>query len=825
MGSGTANYWCNQFDVMASLVYFPVDNTAYERYQTFSPTSAPTLSPGSPTLAPVKPVAAVTATPVTASPSYSRYPSTKPTVAPVHTKKPSHAPTLTPTIKPVSYTLGPSKVPTLAPSPLPTRQPTTSMPTPIPTPLPTSAQVTHVITTVAGTGDYGDISGSEGTSTKLSYPFAAVRDTGNNLYISDTYNHLVRKLNLTTNAIVDFAGTGQDGFSGDLGKATNAELSEPKGLVLSSEYLYIADSFNCVIRRVSLTTGFITTYAGIVNRDYFCYSDGDGSAATSANIGDIFQIALDTQGNLYLPEPYSYKVRKITVSTSIITTFAGTGFYGYMGDGYSATSAELSCPYGVAVGGNFLYIADTNNHVIRSVHLSTDIIQTFAGTGFQGNSGNGFSRTSADLYYPKSLSYQIGGADIGSLFIAQTDSSNIRKIDSAGIISAFAGSYTVASTDDSTDDNGGYYDDDADDGIGASLASLSYPDGVFADSSGDVFIADTFHNTVRRVTRTGTYGPTLAPTPQVGHPTYSPFSYDFYFYYDDNSGGGDDDYARATVDDDYVPDFEQTSFPVVDNGLIINFAREIAKMTVYGFPDVDDKDITAKSFAASHATLLTQPAYNVSYSKEAYEAAFNLLCDGCAMLAMEFFGGDNKVVSKYFYVPDVRPAFKDVFYKKKAFEGFVTPPTRLTQLYYSCVESPATAFTAALGLAYGNTTANMVVLLLLFVTITVQVLNRLKLVATPIRSLPEKDAEEEKVKEQRERQLIELIAKFEALVEDAKAGNLNAPSLLQSHTKIEMAKEDRDQRHFEISQKIGVVVPKEASELDSDNKFAVLNKA
>ena len=177
--------------------------------------------------------------------------------------------------------------------------------------------------------------------------------------------------------ITTFAGRGSQGSSGDGGAATSAALSYPYGVAVdSSGNVYIADTGNHKIRRVTVSSGLITTFAGRGSVG----SSGDGGAATSAALYSPCGVAVDSSGNVYIADHGNHKIRRVAVSSGIITTFAGRGSYGSSGDGGAATSAALYYPFGVAVdsSGN-VYIADTDNSKIRRVAVSSGIITTFAG--------------------------------------------------------------------------------------------------------------------------------------------------------------------------------------------------------------------------------------------------------------------------------------------------------------------------------------------------------------------------------------------------------------------------------------------------------------
>jgi sugar lactone lactonase YvrE len=301
-----------------------------------------------------------------------------------------------------------------------------------------------------------------------------VVDTAGNLYIADKSNQRIRKVS-TSGIITTVAGNGTWGYSGDGGAATSAMLADPSDVAVDSlGNLYINDWSNKRIRKVD-TSGIITTVAGNGIAGYA----GDGGAATSAMLSNPFGVAVDAAGNLFIADSGNQRIRKVSTS-GIITTVAGNGTYGYSGDGGAATSAMLSDPYGVTVdaAGN-LFIADSGNQRIRKVSTS-GIITTVAGNGTAGYAGDGGAATSGLLSGPQDVAVD----SAGNLYIADTFNSVIRKVSTSGIITTVAGNGTA-----------GY----AGDGGAAILAQLYRPFGLAADSSGNLYIADSYNYRIRKV--------------------------------------------------------------------------------------------------------------------------------------------------------------------------------------------------------------------------------------------------------------------------------------------------------------------------------------
>jgi pimeloyl-ACP methyl ester carboxylesterase/sugar lactone lactonase YvrE len=336
-----------------------------------------------------------------------------------------------------------------------------------------------IINTVAGNGTAG-YSGDGGvaTSAELHGPNAVAVDTAGNIYIADYYNNRIRKVTASTGVISTAAGNGTAGYSGDGGAATSAELNGPGDVAVDSAgNIYISDLSNNRIRKVTVSTGVISTVAGNGTKGY----SGDGGAATSAEIGSS-SVTVDTAGNIYLADDSNNRIRKVTVSTGIITTVAGNGTAGFSGDGGAATSAELDVPDGVVVdsAGN-IYIADHNNERIRKVTVSTGKISTVAGDGTAGYAGDGGAATSAELNGPGGLALD----SAGDIYIGDFGNNRIRKVTvSTGKISTVAGNGTA-----------GY----SGDGGAPNNAEMNGPSGIALDSAGNIYIADFGNNRIRFV--------------------------------------------------------------------------------------------------------------------------------------------------------------------------------------------------------------------------------------------------------------------------------------------------------------------------------------
>ncbi|MBM4123394.1 MAG: hypothetical protein FJ246_00330 [Nitrospira sp.] len=391
------------------------------------------------------------------------------------------------------------------------------------------------IVTIAGTGEPGHF-GDHGpaVAARLNEPKSLALDGAGSLYIADSENHVVRKVDLATGIVTTVAGRPNDApqierepvgacgssdfdeddplgsartqttekfaqlgdlsgtvrfvtgaapqskrCQGDGGPALQALLNFPTAVALDAQgNLFIADTMNHRVRKVEAATGTITTIAGTGQRRW----SGDGGPAVSAALNDPSALVVDAGGNLYIADQSNNRVRKIDVATGVITTVAGTGQAAYTGDGLPATEAGLAGPSGLALDSDGqLYIADTFNGRIRRVDCATGLISTVAGDGGEYRYQGQPNEFSTSLSRP----YGIAIDPEGHILLTDSDSHLIRRWDRRKKIVTLVAGNGVA----------GFCGD----GGPARESGLNYPFGVAVDRQGTMFIADTFNHRIRMV--------------------------------------------------------------------------------------------------------------------------------------------------------------------------------------------------------------------------------------------------------------------------------------------------------------------------------------
>ena len=352
-----------------------------------------------------------------------------------------------------------------------------------------SAFVTSTITvegspnylfTGAGTGantSTGD--GGPATLATIEGPRAICHDTAGNIYVSDVISNRIRKINVS-GYISTVAGNGSAGNTGDGGQATAAALNMSGGggvFVDKAGNILISNSAGENIRKVNVSTGIITTIAGIAGSAGF---SGDGGPAASAMVYCPIGVCEDTSGNVYFADAGNNRIRKIDAVTGHITTVIGNGSQSFSGDGGQGTAAGIAIPRDVSadIFGN-LYVSDYGNQRIRKYVIATGIITTIAGSGVAGSAGDGGQATAAQLYNPVRTFYD-GGC---SLYIVDQANSKIRQVNlNTGIIKTVIG-------------NGiqGF----AGDGSLATTGELYLPCGVTTNKNGDLYVSDGNNHRIR----------------------------------------------------------------------------------------------------------------------------------------------------------------------------------------------------------------------------------------------------------------------------------------------------------------------------------------
>ena len=344
-----------------------------------------------------------------------------------------------------------------------------------------------LITTIAGSGrifgffeepdeqDVGD--GGPATDAKLDWPIGVTVDSEGNVYVADVGHNRVRKLTRmgTEYIITTLAGTGDesdedgDGDIGDGGPASDAQLDAPRGVAVDEEgYVYVADTGNNRIRRIG-PDGVITTIAG-------------DESTMGAQLSVPRGIAIDAGGNLYVADTGNNQVHRL--DDGILTTIAGAAG---LGDGGPANNARLLEPKGIALlQDGTVYITDSGNNRVRKVDTE-GVITTLAGTGEQGDGG---PATEAQLYYPTGITVD----SAGNVYISDSRNNRVRKVDTEGIITTFAG----------TGEEGPFEDkDEIGDGGPATSARLRRPVGLAFDADGNLYVTDPGNSRIRRIDTEG----------------------------------------------------------------------------------------------------------------------------------------------------------------------------------------------------------------------------------------------------------------------------------------------------------------------------------
>ena len=333
------------------------------------------------------------------------------------------------------------------------------------------------VTTIAGTGKAG-YSGDGGPAVKagVGEPFGLVVGPDGGLYVCETTNHVVRRIDLKTGRISTVAGSGRKGYAGDGGPATKARLNEPYEVRFDAAgNTFFVEMRNHVVRRVDAKTGRISTVAGTGKPGF----TGDGGPATKAALRVPHSIALDNAGNLYICDIGNHRVRRVNLRSGVISTFAGTGQRKPTPDGAPLKGTPLNGPRALDFDRrSSLYLALREGNAVYRIDLKKLTLHHLAGTGKKGYAGDGGDAKRALLSGPKGIA--VGPR--GDVYLADTESHTIRVIRKSGIIETIVGD---GKRGDGPDGN-------------PRACRLSRPHGVFVDARGTVYIGDSSNNRVRR---------------------------------------------------------------------------------------------------------------------------------------------------------------------------------------------------------------------------------------------------------------------------------------------------------------------------------------
>ena len=331
---------------------------------------------------------------------------------------------------------------------------------------------TGAVSTLAGTSGRSGFADAVGTAARFDRPRGITTD-GTHLFVSDTRNYLVRKVNIATGAVTTLAGT--LGMSGSLdGAGTAASFSAANGLTTDGSSVYLSDNSNHTIRKIVIASGLVTTLAGSAGQAGT--TDAMGAAARFNVPSGIFYSA----GTLFVTELDNHTVRKIVLPSAEVSTVAGTAGTSGSADGVG-TSAAFRNPYSITGDANHLFVTDTINNTVRKIVIATGQVTTLAGTATVRGPDDGTGAT-ARFYFPSGISM----ADGNTLYVADTENQTIRKITVASAaVTTLAG---VSSTSGATDEVG--------------VAARFNSPGFATTDGTHVFVSDTLNHTIRRITIT-----------------------------------------------------------------------------------------------------------------------------------------------------------------------------------------------------------------------------------------------------------------------------------------------------------------------------------
>jgi len=337
------------------------------------------------------------------------------------------------------------------------------------------------IETVAGTGQPAN-NGSAGKATEINVgqPFGVEIGPDGALYVTEVQNHRVLRIDLKSGNLTTFAGCGRKGYSGDGGKATDAELDEPYEVRFDQQgNMFFVEMQNHIVRRVDAKSGIISTIAGTGKAGY----GGDGGPALEAQFSRPHSIALDQRGGLYVADIGNHRIRRIDMATGIVDTIAGTGGKEAPQHGQAARGNAVVGPRALFIDGDTMWVALREGHSVWTLSLERGNWSHISGTGKMGFSGDGGPAAEATYNGPKGIAV---GPD-GNVYVVDTENQVSRMIDTkTKLISTVAGA-------------GPAHRGGAGDGGSATKAQMDRPHGICVGPDGSIYIGDTNNHRVRRV--------------------------------------------------------------------------------------------------------------------------------------------------------------------------------------------------------------------------------------------------------------------------------------------------------------------------------------
>src|SRR3972149_83535 len=373
-----------------------------------------------------------------------------------------------------------------------------------------------VVTTFAGSTTSGSTDAT-GTSARFYYPYGITTD-GTNLFAADQYNHIIRKIVISTGVVTTIAGSTTSGSTDATG--TSAKFYYPTGITTDGTNLFVADQYNHTIRKIVISTGVVTTIAGSAGS-----SGSTNATGTSARFN--YPQGITTDGtNLFVADSLNHTIRKIVISTGVVTTIAGSTTSG--STDATGTSARFYYPQGITTDGTNLFVADYGNYTIRKIVISTGVVTTIAGSTTSGSTDA--TGTSARFYYPYGIT-----TDGTNLFVADSYNHTIRKIAPSTSTGTLMGgsvqgtSLNLTSTNAAVTTFAGSTTSGSTDGTGTS-ASFYYPAGITTDGT-NLYVADRMNHTIRKIVISTGVVTTIAGSTPSGSTDATGTSARFYYPY------------------------------------------------------------------------------------------------------------------------------------------------------------------------------------------------------------------------------------------------------------------------------------------------------